>query len=239
MNQQIVGIANNSKVHMARLKDREKALRLRKEGKSYSQIKKMLSVSKGALSNWLGDYPLPLDRIRELRDWNEQRIERFRQTTRRKREDRLRKIYNEEKVRLLPLTKKELLIAGLCLYWGEGTKHTMNSLILVNTNPIMIRFFIRWLKSLGVPKSKLSIGLHLYKDMDPAKETAYWSKILGIPVSQFSPPYIKDNLSKRINHKGGFGRGTYTVGIGSVSLKERTLMGIEAIATHTTHSAGQ
>lgn len=215
---------------MARIKDHEEALKLRKQGQSYSQIKGALGISKSTLSYWLQDYPLSKKRIQELRDWNEGRIEKFRQTMRRKREERLQKIYDEEKKRLLPLTKKELLVAGLCLYWGEGTKAGTSTLRLANTNPVMIQFFIEWLKSLGVPKSELNIMLHLYTDMDPVRETMYWSKILRIPTSQFSSPYIKKSSRERINHKGGFGHGTCNIGIGSVPLKERVMMGIKAIA---------
>ncbi|MEK7090172.1 MAG: helix-turn-helix domain-containing protein, partial [Patescibacteria group bacterium] len=65
---------------MAKFKVRERAISLRKQLKSYSQIKKILGVSKSSLSLWLQNYPLPKWRIRELRDNNEQRIEKFRLT---------------------------------------------------------------------------------------------------------------------------------------------------------------
>jgi len=51
---------------MARYKDREKALRLRTEKQmSYSQIKKILKVSKSTLSYWLRNYPLTEKNIYE------------------------------------------------------------------------------------------------------------------------------------------------------------------------------
>lgn len=78
---------------MARFKDREKALILRKQGMSYSQIKKILKVSKSTLSLWLRNYPLSKQRIRKLRDWNEQRIEKCRETKRKKKEERLKQFY--------------------------------------------------------------------------------------------------------------------------------------------------
>ena len=62
------------------VRERIKAIKLRKEGRSYSQIKKELRVSKSSLSLWLRQYPLSEKRLRELRDFNEQRIERFRNT---------------------------------------------------------------------------------------------------------------------------------------------------------------
>jgi predicted transcriptional regulator len=217
---------------MARFKDHEKAIILRKQGMSYSQIKKILKVSKSTLSTWLKDYSLPEERVRQLRDWSEQRIERCRKTKRRKKEKRLEGFYQEQKKLILPLNKRELYLAGLFLYWGEGSKSRMNSsLSISNTDPAVIKFFISWLtKSLFVPKKKIKILLHLYKDMDVKEEIKFWSDILKIPPQQFYKPYIKKSLLKSINHKGGFGHGTCNIRIGNARLSEKTLMALKVIS---------
>lgn len=220
---------------MARLKDHEKALALRKREMSYSQIKKILGVSKSTLSDWLWKFPLPEKKIKELQrqGWKkgEASRERFRNTMRRKRKKRLEEIYNAQKKQILPLNNRELFIAGLVLYWGEGTKCRTDRLSISNTDPAVIKFFIHWLnKSLSVPKKNIRVELHLYKDMDINEEIQYWSKILKIPLSQFAHPYIKKTSSKRINHKGGFGHGTCNARIGSVPLTEKVLMSIKAIS---------
>lgn len=216
---------------MARFKDREKAIILRKQGKSYSQIKKDLKVSKSTLSMWLRNYPLSKQRIRELRDWNEQRIEKFRKTMRRKREKRLKEIYRIQK-KLIPfLNNREFFIAGLFLYWGEGSKSQPTGLAISNTDPSIIQFFIIWLtKSLKLLKNKLRVQLHLYKDMDIEKEIQFWSKTLSIPNSQFNKPYIKRSLLRAINHKGGFGHGTCQISIGGARLAENIHMAIKVIS---------
>lgn len=215
---------------MARFRDREKALVLRKQGMSYNQIKKILKVSKSTLSLWLRDYPLSKQRVRELRDWNEQRIEKFRETMRQKREKRLKEVYEVQKKFLLPLKNHELFMFGLGLYWGKGVKK-MTELSISNSDPSIIKFFIYWLTTpLRVPKEKLKVQLHLYKDMDIKKEIQFWSETLNIPSSQFYNPYIKESSSKRINHKGGFGHGTCNVRIGGTQLAEKIHMSIKAIA---------
>lgn len=198
---------------------------------SYSQIKEIIGVGKSTLSPWLRDYPLSRERIRELRDYSAQRIERFRETMRKKRDTRIAEVYRIQKKAMIPLSKRELLIAGFMLYWGEGTKYGTGTLLLANTDPSMIKFFIRWTnQSFNIPKHMLRIRLHLYKDTDVKEELHYWSTQLKIPVSQFSPSYIKKTLSRRINHKGGFGHGTCNIGLSSVSLKEKVMMSIRAIA---------
>ncbi len=218
---------------MARFRDHEKALILRKQGQSYSQIRKILKVSKSTLSLWLRDYPLPKQRIRELRDWNEQRIEKCRETKRKKKEERLKKIYNEQKRFIFPLTKRELYLAGLFLYLGEGSRFKEAMLSVSNTNPSVIKFFINWLvKSLNVPKNRLKIHLHLYQDMNISKEIKFWSEILNFPISQFNKPYIKKTSAKNINHKGSFGHGTCNVSTGNARLTEKILMGLKFISNY-------
>ena len=217
---------------MARLKDREKALALRKEKQmSYSQIKKTLGISKSTLSYWLRDYPLSQQRISELRDWNEQRIEKCRETKHKKKEERLLKFYKEQRGRIFPLSKREFFLAGLFLYWGEGSKCSPTRLSISNTDPSIIKFFIAWLtRTCDVSKEKLRVHLHLYKDMDIQKEIQFWSKILDIPKKQFNKPYIKKGSTKRINHKGSFGHGTCNLQIGGARMSEKVLMAINAIS---------
>lgn len=218
---------------MARFIDREKALALRKSGMSYSQIKKILGLSKSTLSGWLRNYPLSKQRIRELRDCNEQRIERCRETKRKKRELRLMGIYKNEKRNLLPLNNRELFIAGLMLYWGEGTKCRTDGLSISNTDPAVMNFFIYWMKkTLSVPEEKMKVQVHLYTDMNIKNELNYWSKIIKIPLSQFTKPYIKKSSMERINHKGGFGHGTCNIRVNNVKIGEKIIMGLKVVADH-------
>jgi hypothetical protein len=78
------------------------------------------------LSLWLRNYPLYEERIKELqkKGWkrSEASRERFRNTMRRKKEERLREFYEEQKKLLFPFSKREFFLAGLFLYWGEGVK---------------------------------------------------------------------------------------------------------------------
>jgi hypothetical protein len=188
-------------------------------------------VSKGTLSYWLKEYPLSKKRISELRDTNEARIEKFRDTMRKKKDRRLKNIYESQKAIILPLNKRELFVAGLFLYWGEGSKFKASTLCISNTSPSIINFFIYWLNiCLNVPLKKIKIDLHLYSDMKIDREISYWSKSLGIPHSQFTRPYVKTTSSLRINHQGTFGHGTCNARIGDAKITEKILMSIKAIS---------
>lgn len=215
---------------MAKRKEKQQAIHLRKLGKSYSQIKQEVGVSKSTLSYWLQDYPLRPERLRELRDLNQVRIENYRETRRRKREAFLKIIYEQEKKKILPLARREMFIGGLFLYLGEGGKTKPFELSLSNTDPAIIKMFIYWLTIvLQIPRNKLKIKLHLYKDMIIDKETKFWSKELGILLSQFKKPYIKKTLYRSITYKRGFGHGTCNVIIGDASLAKRIFMGLQVV----------
>lgn len=147
-----------------------------------------------------------------------------------KKEERLGNYYKEGKKKWLPLSKRELCLAGLFLYWGEGSKYDNGSFCIANTNPQIIIFSLFWLTyTFAVPKFKIRILLHLYSDMDIDRETEYWSNLLDLPKSQFSKPYIKENKLSSLDRKG-FGHGTCNLMVFNKILKDKILMAIKAIA---------
>jgi len=215
---------------MARKLDKQKALVMRQKGMSYSQIKEKLKVSKSTLSNWLNDMPLSEKRIKELRDNNPIRIERYRNTMRAKKDARLEEVYKKVSKDIGIISKRDLFIAGLFLYWGEGTKAQNSLVALTNTNPNMLIFFMKWLKLFGVENKDLKVKLHLYSDMDIKQSLDFWSKKLKIPVSQFHKLYIKKTDLKSITYKNGFGKGTCSVILGSRDLWEYITMSLKYIS---------
>ena len=217
-------------IFMARKEDKQKALTMRKKGMSYSQIKEKLGVSKSTLSNWLDKYPLSEKRIRELQADSPIRIEKYRNTMRAKKEARLQEVYKKVSKDIGVLSKRDLFLAGLFLYWGEGTKAQKCSLALTNTNPAMLKLFIKWLDLFQVKRKYLKIKLHLYSDMNIKQSLAFWSKELKIPISQFRKPYIKKTSLKSISYKNGFGKGTCCVMFDNRDLWEYVIMGLKYIS---------
>ncbi|OGD61584.1 hypothetical protein A3A71_04145 [Candidatus Berkelbacteria bacterium RIFCSPLOWO2_01_FULL_50_28] len=212
------------------IEKRLRALELRKKAMSYSQIKSMLGVSKSTLSLWLRDFPLSHERIQELRGSNEGRIEKFRDTMRQKKEKRLDEVLKRELKDLSPLTERELYVAGLFLYWGEGGKTNPFELSLGNTNPKIAKFFLHWaMHCLGLPKSKIKARLQLYVDMDIPKEMEYWIKTLDLPIENFHKPYIKATTLRGLTFKG-YGHGTCDLRISHRDSSEKVLMAIKALS---------
>lgn len=216
---------------------RRQALKLRSLGKSYSQIKSELGISKSTLSLWLWKYPLTQQQVRLLRDVSQIRIEKYRRTMQLKRETKLSGYYDEEKKILIPLSKKELFIAGLFLYWGEGGKTVRHVLSVNNTDPAVLKFTLHWMmEALNIPKEKIQVYLHLYNDMAIKKEINFWSKELHMPKNQFARPYIKKSKRINVDHKG-FGHGTCGLRVNNTVLKERILMAIKVVADYSNEEA--
>ncbi|MEI6499053.1 MAG: hypothetical protein WCO23_03755 [bacterium] len=82
-----------------------------------------------------------------------------------------------------------LRIAGVMLYWGEGTKDG-NSVVFSNSDPDMVSYFLRFLREIcGVSDQRLRLLLHIYDDQNEAELKKYWSDCTKIPISQFSKTY--------------------------------------------------
>ena len=87
-----------------------------------------------------------------------------------------------------PRTKKEAVLfgIGLGLYWGEGNKANKNAVRLGNSDPALIKVFVRFLdRFYGVQKEELKFHLHLFSDIDERIAKRFWIKYLGISQSQF------------------------------------------------------
>ncbi len=215
---------------MTKLLLKRKVIELRKEGKSYSEIKEAVKVSKSSLSHWLRNFPLSNDQLRRIKGKKAHAIEIFRETMKFKREKRLMDYYKEQAKIWLPLTKRELYFAGLFLYWGEGNKASRNTISISNTDPNMLKFSLLWMvESLKIPKSSIKVSLQLYRDMNINDSITYWSNTLNIPRTQFNKPYVKASSRTNIDQKG-FGYGTCNLVAQNTVIKERLLMSIKGVA---------
>jgi len=217
---------------MARHEDRRKAIELRIEGKSYSEIKSELGLSKSTLSDWLKKYPLSEKQLVRIKEKKPQQIERFRKTMASKKIAQLQQAYDQAITDWIPLSERELMLAGIFLYWGEGTKVGNGYVCISNSNPKIISFAFNWFtQALNVPKNKFKILVHLYSDMDIHKEMQYWQELLSLPISNFRKPYIKKSQRSGLTYKS-FGHGTCNLIISSVELKEKIIQSINAISDH-------
>ena len=126
-------------------------------------------------------------------------------------------------------TPRELFIAGFFLYWAEGGKTKPYNITLSNTDPSMLRFYLKWVYSLGVPKEKIKVRLQLYSDMNIEKEIQFWTKKLALKSAQFRKPYIKETRLASLTQKG-FGHGTCNISVDDRDISEYVMQGLKYTA---------
>ena len=100
----------------------------------------------------------------------------------------------------LSISEEKLKIAGVMLYWAEGTLKG-STVDFANCNPRMIKIFLKFLREIcGVNEERLRVYLYGYHYHDLKELKVYWHEITEIPLRQFTKPYIRKgnpNLSKR------------------------------------------
>lgn len=213
---------------------RQKAVELRiKSELSYSEIKKRLNVPKSTLSYWLHDFPLNEKKIIELQQkgWTkgEAGREKFRLAMRKKKEEKAQVIYNKQKIRLLNISKDAYFVAGLMLYLAEGDKRNYSRIALGNTDPRVIKFFIKWIiKFLGISKNKIKAQLHLYENMDIEKEKKFWQNELELHETQFYKSSVRKLKKSSFSYRESYRHGTCEIYLMGVEKKTELMMAIKA-----------
>jgi len=96
--------------------------------------------------------------------------------------------------------RQKLQIAGIMLYWAEGTLKG-KTVDFVNSNSAMVRIFLKFLREIcGINNRRLRLYLYTYSHLNLKEVMEYWKKVTGIPINQFTKPYVREgnlNLSKR------------------------------------------
>jgi len=91
---------------------------------------------------------------------------------------------------------RELLIAAVMLYYGEGAK-TGNTVDLANSDIKVAKLFIKFLRKIcEVDEKKLRFYLYCFSEHEVEPFVDYWSSQLSVERSQFTKPYIRSTLNK-------------------------------------------
>jgi hypothetical protein len=130
----------------------------------------------------------------------------------------------------LNLSKRELFVAGVALYMGEGDK-TNPSVIVTNSDVRVLKLWVRFLGQVcGVPAAKLKGHIDCYADLDYSSVLDYWSQQLGIPAANFERPTLKRGRVANGNSDGRrTTRGTAHVKFHDAKLKSQMLKWIDEI----------
>ncbi len=173
---------------------KQKAVELRRSGKSYRAIVKELGVPKSTLSYWIKDVELHPDQIAKLKD-NQRQVEAKRQ---RQAKVGMARRHGYQELGLGKVNKNDWEhAAGCMLWWGEGTKRK-HQLTFTNCEAKMISFFCEWLrKYYGVESKDIRVWVQCYEDSDIGKIKNFWLSLIGLDECSWKKPYCKKGNSKR------------------------------------------
>ena len=105
------------------------------------------------------------------------------------------------------LTDREFLIAGAIAYWCEGAKskpHRRNDRVtFINSDPVLIRFFLRFLDSTGTPRTDLSFRIYIHQSADVPAAQRFWLEITEAAAGQFRTPTLKRHNPKTVRKNVG------------------------------------
>ncbi|MFG3287138.1 helix-turn-helix domain-containing protein [Streptomyces sp. NPDC048111] len=183
---------------------RARARELRTQGMTYDQIQAELGCSKSSISLWVRDLPKPAPRTREeasaiaRRGW---------EATLARREEERRRTKQDAESDIGKLSDRELFLAGVVLYWAEGAKDKpwarRESLKFINSDPNVIKVYLRWLELQGVAPERLRLCVNIHESADVEEATRFWAELTGIGPAGFNKPVLKLHNPKTLRRNTG------------------------------------
>ncbi len=220
---------------MAKTKEKSKAVRLRRKGMSIKTIAQALQVSKGSVSVWCQSVRLTSTQSQKLRKAQIAAGNKGRMIgAEMNKQKRLLNIDTQEKIarKLIGrLTRRDKLMLGIALYWGEGIKAPGGATAIVNSDPDAILFARNWFEQLGVTRDMFRPYIFI-SEIHKSRESvivSFWSALLSIPKGQFAKVVFLKGRPKKIyeNHNSYYGVLTLRIRKGT-TLKYRVLGLIQA-----------
>ena len=167
------------------------AQELRGFGLTYAEIQQLVPVPKSTLSTWCSRIELSSELRRALAHrtgtGGQRGVPRDTQWRRRVQLERIREDAREYAVEHL---SHPLFVAGVCLYWAEGSK-TRNDFSVSNSDPVVLRTFIRFVREHLDADASFGLALNLHSPDDDREARLYWTDVLRLDGVRFTKSYIK------------------------------------------------
>jgi len=230
---------------MAKSKEKNIALELRKNGESIKDIAKKLKIVKSTISLWCRDIILTPEQIQRLHQKMIKGGYKGRMKgARLQYERRLKKIKelkDKGSSRLGKLSDREFLAAGAALYWGEGSRKRRDVKIN-NSDPDMIKFMIEWFRRFwDIKKDRITLYVTINKiHKNRVQEVEnYWSRVTKISKSQFTKTVLITAKNKKNYKNFPIHYGTLTIRVKRpVEIHHQIIGLIEGLSKNINYSPG-
>lgn len=115
--------------------------------------------------------------------------------------NKAKKLFAQGISEIKDISKKDLFIAGVALYWAEGFKHKDESgLGLATSDPEMARFYVNWLRKvlgISIEDLKFRVTANISHKERIVIIEEFWSTYLKISFSQFTKPFFQNSQWKK------------------------------------------
>ena len=181
------------------------AMSLRRGGYSYSEIQKFVSVPKATLSYWFKDIKLSEAQLVRLQKKRNDAIQEGAQIRSKRVNEAIAKIERTSAKDIKDISKRELWLMGVMLYWRErvSDRDVKKGVKFTSSDPYLIRLFLKWLMEVGqLGEADVLCDILIEGDKDlPAgrqeKAISYWSEVTSFPQTVFTRVYVQKTKKKR------------------------------------------
>ncbi|TXR56385.1 helix-turn-helix domain-containing protein [Quadrisphaera setariae] len=170
---------------------REAAAEMRRQGLPRAEIARELGVGFSTVARWFREDEVSSGT--DLRTTLQKRRDSYGRTVEERRavEDREMTRWAAE---VGDLSERDLRIIAAVLYWAEGSKskpwRRSHRVIFVNSDPDMVRLFLRCLAVLGIERSRITCRLSIHESADVEAATHGWRRDVGDDLV-FARPTLK------------------------------------------------
>jgi hypothetical protein len=195
-------------------KTKERAKKLRREGKTFQEINHLLNtnIPKSTFSTWFAGIAIPWGIVQKMEKERKKTLQKAQKKAVLAGERKREKYYNELLFRNRDLEKlcdkREVgRVVLAALYLCEGTKNKRSSMVFGNSDPHIIKLFLRLFREIFiVDEKKFRCTLQGRSDQDIQQLESFWSSVTGISLDQFYKaridPRTKGKVLKKPEYKG-------------------------------------
>jgi transcriptional regulator with XRE-family HTH domain len=154
----------------------DKAIELRIKNKmTVPEIAECLGYSKATVNGWMENYPLE---GRTAKQGNAQiaAAKANRENAAKKRQE----AYDEGWQQAPELFKDPEFRDFICMYLGEGTKKTRNSVAIANSSAEVMLLAHFWIQKFRNTERGIDYSVQIHVDQDEEEVKAYWANLMGI-----------------------------------------------------------
>jgi len=203
------------------------AVEYRKRGFTYSEIAKIVGVSKATLSVWLSKKAFSkrvrISNVEQASRDNVKRIALLHKAKQTERAKQYKDVIKAAETEYKHYRHSPLFTAGLMIYLSAGDFKDSSRIRLSSNKPETHRIFIAFLRDfMGVEDSSVAHWLLLPAGAADTKEMKWWSRAIKLSVSHFGKTqFTTTSLKQGLHH------GTGNTIIGNTVLKKKLIRWIE------------